>query len=245
MDHRIIAAGIETCGALTRWSDITSITLVREPEVTHEGMAISQGYWRIVIDLTTGDFIEIPQYSPSWNQVLHGLPKHRTLRVADLDDVIAAGEPGATLLWQRSAPETPDDDLAQRIRARGLPDSVVMIATLGGARLHPALGYRAESVEPCPDSPAWAVVAASGPADLVPLWTCGTVTVLSSADGSFLEWDAEENEPWTIWPDFADAVRSLLTDLWEDEADDAARAEIARLLLPAGLIAAALVPEER
>ncbi|MFF0505157.1 hypothetical protein ACFYUH_16365 [Streptomyces fimicarius] len=122
---------------------------MREPEVPHEGMTISQGYWRIVIDLTTCDFIEIPQYSPSWNQVLNGLPKYRALRVAGLDDALAAGEPGATLLWQRSASETPDD-LAQRIRARGLPGAVVMIATLWGARLHPALGYRAESVEPCP-----------------------------------------------------------------------------------------------
>lgn len=138
-----------------------------------------------------------------------------------------------------------DDDLAPRIRARGLPDSVVTIATRGGADLHPALGYRAESVEPWPDGPAWAVVAASGRADLVPLWTCGTTTVFSATDGSFLEWDAEESEPWTVWPDFASAVRSLLTDLWEDEVDEAARAEAAHLLLPTEEADVALVPEER
>lgn len=137
------------------------------------------------------------------------------------------------------------DDLTSRIRARGLPESVVTISTRGGAHLHPALEYRAESVEPWPDGPAWAVVAASGRDDLVPLWTCGTVTVFSAADGSFLEWDAEEEDSWTVWPDFARAVRSLLTDLWEDEAEDEDRAAIASLLLPEGLVAAALVPEER
>ncbi|MFI8595641.1 hypothetical protein ACIGCK_14570 [Microbacterium sp. NPDC078428] len=137
------------------------------------------------------------------------------------------------------------DDLALRIRARGLPEPVVTIATRGGMGLHPALDYRAESVEPSPDGPAWAVVAASGREDLVPLWTCGTVSVFSAADGSFLEWDAEEDEPWTIWPDFARAVRSLLTDLWEDETDDEDRAAIARLLLPEDQTPAALTPEER
>lgn len=138
-----------------------------------------------------------------------------------------------------------DHDLARRIRARGLPDSVVTIATRGGASLHPALGYRAGAVEPRPDGPAWAVVAASGRDDLVPLWTRGTVTVLSAGDGTFLEWDAEEGEPWTVWPDFACVVRSLMTDLWEDEADEQDRAEVARLLLPEGLVAEALVPQER
>ncbi|MFF0503780.1 hypothetical protein ACFYUH_09300 [Streptomyces fimicarius] len=136
-------------------------------------------------------------------------------------------------------------DLAQLIRARGLPDQVVTIATRGGARLHPALSYDAESVEPWPAGPAWAVVAASGRTDLVPLWTRGTVTVFSAADGSFLAWDAEEDEPWTFWPDFAAAVRSLLTDLWEGEHDEEQRIEVARLLLPEDGIAAALVPEER
>lgn len=138
-----------------------------------------------------------------------------------------------------------DDGLTERIRARGLPESVVAIATYGGAALHPALGYRAESVEPSPRGPAWAVVLMSGRAGLVPLWTCGTTTVFSAADGTFLEWDAEEDEPWTLWPEFAGVVRSLLTDLWEDEIDDADRAEVARLLLPAENVAAALVPEER
>jgi len=40
-------------------------------------------------------------------------------------------------------------------------------------------------------------------------------------------------------------VRSLLTDLWEDEADDEHRSEIARLLLPEDETVAALLPEER
>ena len=79
----------------------------------------------------------------------------------------------------------------------------------------------------------------------MPLWECGTVAVFSAGDGSFLQWDAEADEPWTLWSDFAGAVRDLLTDLWEDEADDSHRADVARLLLPEGDVAAALIPEER
>jgi hypothetical protein len=79
----------------------------------------------------------------------------------------------------------------------------------------------------------------------VPLWTCGTVTVFSAGNGSFVQWDAEEDEPWKTWPDFAGAVRDLLTDLWEDEVGDDDRAAIARLLLPEREIDAALIPEER
>jgi hypothetical protein len=126
-----------------------------------------------------------------------------------------------------------------------MPVSVVEIAIRGGAAVHPALGYRAESVSMSPDGPAWSIVRTSGGHDLVPLWTCGTVTVFSAANGSFLQWDAEEDEPWTVWPDFVGAVRDLLTDLWEDEAEDEDRAAIARLLLPEDDVSTALMPEER
>lgn len=136
-------------------------------------------------------------------------------------------------------------DLAERIRARGLPEAVARIATLGGAAVHPALEYRAEDVWQWPDGPAWEIVATSGREDLVPLWTCGTETVFSAADGSFLQWDAEEDEPWTVWPDFAGAVRDLLTNLWEYDADDEHRSEIARQLLPEDSVGLALTPEER
>lgn len=135
--------------------------------------------------------------------------------------------------------------LAERIRDRGLPEAVVELATQGGAHVHPALWFRVESVSMSTAGPAWTIVNAYGGEDLVPLWTCGTVTVFSAADGTFLEWDAEEAEPWTVWSDFAEAVRELLTDLWEDEVSDQDRAAIARLLLPAGDIAAALTPVQR
>lgn len=98
MDHRVNAAGIETYGALSPWSDIASITLVREPEVTQNEITIAlrAGPRRPRHERLHRD----PQDSPSWNQVLDGVPKHLELRVADLDDVIAAGEPGEMLLWQ-------------------------------------------------------------------------------------------------------------------------------------------------
>ncbi|MFC5289463.1 hypothetical protein ACFPM7_20620 [Actinokineospora guangxiensis] len=136
-------------------------------------------------------------------------------------------------------------ELGSRVRARGLPPAVEAIAVRGGAEVHPALAYRAQAVSAAADGPAWTVVAMSGRDDLVPLWTCGTATVFSAGDGSFLHWDAEEDQPWRAWPTFAGPARHLLTDLWEDETDDAERVAVARLLLPAEQIAAALVPEDR
>ncbi|NHB85497.1 hypothetical protein G7085_15120 [Tessaracoccus sp. HDW20] len=49
----------------------------------------------------------------------------------------------------------------------------------------------------------------------------------------------------SVFSDFADLVRDLLTDLYEDEEDEAERERVAHLLLPADEAAAALVPEER
>lgn len=141
--------------------------------------------------------------------------------------------------------DDPAFELAQRIAARGLPDAVGRIATQGGAAAHPALEYRAQEVWTPPHGPAWQIVITSGRTDLLPLWTCGTVTVFSAGDGSFVQWDAEADEPWRIWPDFAGAARHLLTDLWEDEVDDGDRADIARLLVSEDEIDAALVPEDR
>ncbi|MEU3273043.1 hypothetical protein ABZ639_19555 [Saccharomonospora sp. NPDC006951] len=133
------------------------------------------------------------------------------------------------------------EELAERIRARALPEAVVTIATRGGESAHRALGYRAESVW----SPSWSVIEHSARTDLVPLWTCGTTTVFSAEDGTFLEWDAEEDQPWRTFPEFPAAVRSLLTDLYEDEVDDDDLRAVAELLLPADQVDDALRPEDR
>ncbi len=122
---------------------------------------------------------------------------------------------------------------------------MVEFAIQGGAVVHPKLWFRVESVSMSAAGPAWTIVNSYGREDLVPLWTCGTVTVFSAADGSFLEWDAEKSKPWTIWPDFTHTVRALLTDLWEDEVNDHDRAAVARLLLPEHEITAALTPLTR
>ena len=132
-------------------------------------------------------------------------------------------------------------ELSARIRARGLPESVVTIASAGGTALHRALEYRAESVW----SPAWSVIEHAGRADLVPLWVCGTTAFLSAGDGTFLEWNAEEDHPWRTFATFTDLVRSLLTDLYEDEVDERDRRAIARLLLRRGEVRSALRPEDR
>jgi len=133
------------------------------------------------------------------------------------------------------------DELSARIRERALPEAVVVIATEGGTAAHQALEYRVESVW----SPAWSVIEHSGRSDLVPLWVCGTTAFLSAEDGTFLEWDAEEDQPWRAFATFAALVRSLLTDLYEDEVDDRDRREIARMLLPRAKVRRALRPEPR
>lgn len=137
--------------------------------------------------------------------------------------------------------------LARRIRDRGLPEAVATIATRGGGAVHPALEFAAGSISLDGGGPSFSVIANSGRDDLVPLWTSSTtVTVFSAADGSFLEWSAEDDEePWESWPDFASTVRYLLTDLYEHMVPDEHRRELAALLLPKEHVAAALVPEQR
>lgn len=133
------------------------------------------------------------------------------------------------------------EQLGERIRARGLPEAVVVLATQGGAGVHPALEYRAESVW----APSWSVIEQSGRADLVPLWACGTTSYYSAADSTFVEWSAEEDKPWRVFATFAELVRSLLTDLYEDEVDQRACRAIAGQLLPRELVQDALRPENR
>lgn len=67
--------------------------------------------------------------------------------------------------------------------------------------------------------------------------------MFSSADGTFPERDAAQDQPWSVWPDFAAMVRCLLTDLWGTRPTT--RAALARLLLPDDRIAEAFIPEER
>ncbi|WP_235737887.1 hypothetical protein [Nocardioides alcanivorans] len=143
--------------------------------------------------------------------------------------------------------ELTPESLRRRILERGLPEAAATIATQGGSAVHPALEFTAESISLTSDGPSISVIRHSGRTDLVPLWTSSaTVTVFSAADGSFLEWSAEDDEqPWQSWPDFASAVRHLLTDLYENMVSDEHRHEVAALLLPEDQIAAAMVPEER
>lgn len=131
-------------------------------------------------------------------------------------------------------------ELAERIRGRGLPDVVARIATEGGETVSPALSYRAEAVF---RDPAETVMTGTAE-DLVPLWSCGATHAFAGR-GRYLMWSPEDDGPSAVFETFAQLVRELLTDLWEDEADDAERARIAHLLLPASDAAAALVPAQR
>ncbi|WP_433611579.1 hypothetical protein [Prescottella agglutinans] len=132
------------------------------------------------------------------------------------------------------------EEHATRIRALGLPDAVVRIAVEGGATVHPVLRDLADSVW----APAWSIVEVRP--DLVPLWSAGTATVLAAPDGTVHRWSAEcPGEPLDSYPDFASAVRHLLTDLWELDREDDDRRAVAHLLLPPEQVEAALDPIER
>ena len=133
-----------------------------------------------------------------------------------------------------------DGDLIVRIGQRGLPDVVARIATEGGEAISPALSYRATSVWP---ETAEAVMDGTSE-DLVPLWSCDTTHAFAARD-RFLIWSAECEEPYAVFDTFAELVRDLLTDLYEDEEDDDERSRIAHLLLPQDDAVASLVPLER
>lgn len=131
-------------------------------------------------------------------------------------------------------------DLTDRIVARGLPEVVARIAVDGGEAVHPALWFRAK--------PVWratseAVMGSTSEA-LVPLWASGTAHAFAG-QGRFVIWDAESSEPDEVFDSFTELVRNLLTDLYEDEEDEAEISHIAHLLLPADEAAAALELEER
>lgn len=122
-----------------------------------------------------------------------------------------------------------------------------MIAAEGGESVHPALQDRAQSVDLSEWSPASSLRRDHGNDDWLPLWASGSATeiVFSLPDGTFCLWSADADEEWERWSVFGDAVRYLLTDLYEDEESEEDREQVARLLLLRDQVAAALVPEER
>lgn len=135
---------------------------------------------------------------------------------------------------------TSSADLAARIRKLGLPEAVARIATEGGESVSPALFYRADAVfrEPAEE------IQRGTAEDLVPLWSCGTQHAFAG-QGRYLIWRPESDEPDAVFATFAELVRELLTDLWEDEEDEGERSRVAHLLLPHDEAIAALAPRER
>lgn len=67
--------------------------------LVHEGATIMQAHWMIVIDLATGDFLEITEGIPSWGTVVDGLQQHCALLVDDLNGLITEPYAGETVLW--------------------------------------------------------------------------------------------------------------------------------------------------
>lgn len=145
--------------------------------------------------------------------------------------------------WHHACMGETQENLAERIRARGLPEIVVRIALEGGEAVSPVLDYRARAVWP---EVAEAVMDQTDE-DLVPLWVCDT-THAFAGEGRYLFWSPEADEPWDVYDTFAGLVRTLLTDLYEDDDEDEQveeRERVAHLLLPPDQAAEALVPEER
>ncbi len=100
MDHSITTRGVETFGVLTPWSEITAIALIREEDVVHAGATIARAHWMIMVELATGDFLEITEENPSWSRVVAGLQQYCALLVDDLTGLIAHGHGGETILWR-------------------------------------------------------------------------------------------------------------------------------------------------
>jgi len=99
-EYRIIAEGIVTFGILTPWSDVRSVVLAREPGVTVGGLTVAESYLQIIVELMNGDFLEIPEGSPSWDSVVDHLPIHRPLRVPDLPALLATDGVEDAVLWR-------------------------------------------------------------------------------------------------------------------------------------------------
>ncbi|MFT4279641.1 hypothetical protein [Microbacterium sp.] len=140
-------------------------------------------------------------------------------------------------------PAPDSTELADRIRVRGLPEAMVTIATKGGAVIHPALRGQADAV----NARGWSV--ARRHPHWVPLWSSGAMVTMVGPDGSLARWSVElSDESLRTYTDLADAVRNLLTDLWELDEDDTGaddRRSIAEALLPRDAVPGALTPIER
>lgn len=166
----------------------------------------------------------------------------------DTTEPVRAPGGAAPLRYPAAMDKAPwtEQELAAAIVARGLPEAVARIATQGGGEVHPSLEFSLESVWLDPAGAAMTALREFGTTEWLPLWqSSATSTVFALPDGSFEEWNAEAEERFERWADWPALVRFVLTDLYEAEAEEDERAEVAALLLPEPLRAAALVLEPR
>ncbi|WP_162903805.1 hypothetical protein [Leucobacter sp. wl10] len=82
---------------VTPWPEITSIRLVREPDVVPGGVTITPSQQIVLIDLTTGGFLEVPEDCPDRGAVLEGLRRHRDLLIDDLAELMASDAESRTV----------------------------------------------------------------------------------------------------------------------------------------------------
>lgn len=101
MDCAIVSDGIEVFGVLTPWSDVRSVVLAHESAMVVGDAVVSEAYSQIVVELVTGDMIEIPESSPGWSHAVEQLPLHLSLLVDDIAGRIAAAAADDVVLWHR------------------------------------------------------------------------------------------------------------------------------------------------
>lgn len=99
-----------SAGNLLKWNDglrgaqrrsgPSLTTPAREPTVVVGDPTVCVAYWQIVVELVTGDFIEIPESSPSWLHAAEHLPDSHEGRPA-LRGLAPSQELALPSMWQR------------------------------------------------------------------------------------------------------------------------------------------------
>lgn len=82
---------------------------------------VSVAYWQVVVELVTGDVIEIRESSPSWPHTVERRPLHLSLLVDDVTGRIASGAAEDVVLWRRCSRRSPPARPKRMLRSSRTP----------------------------------------------------------------------------------------------------------------------------
>lgn len=82
---------------------------------------VSVAYWQVVVELVTGDVIEIRESSRSWPHTVERLPLHLSLLVDDVTGRIASGAAEDVVLWRRCSRRSPPARPKRMLRSSRTP----------------------------------------------------------------------------------------------------------------------------